>query len=76
MRRHGVHWSRPEPTSNSRSHTQASRTRTAGLKELCDLGLASTRKAVVSHDGSFINFHRRRNVHVLLDQTAPTASSK
>ncbi|WP_433233871.1 hypothetical protein ACQP2H_31860 (plasmid) [Micromonospora sp. CA-248260] len=47
----------------------ASSTRTAGIKELRDLGLVRTRKTVVSHDGSFINFHRRRNVHALVDQT-------
>lgn len=41
-------------------------TRTAGLKELRDLGLLQTRKAVVSQDGMFINFYRRRNVHTLL----------
>ncbi|WP_032723510.1 hypothetical protein, partial [Salinispora arenicola] len=54
----------------------AGSTRTAGLNELRDLGLVRTRKTVVSHDGSFINFHRRRNVHVLVDQTSPTVPSR
>lgn len=40
-------------------------TRTAGLKELRELGLIETRKAPVSHDGTFINFQRWRNVHTL-----------
>jgi hypothetical protein len=41
-------------------------TRTTGLKELRDLDLLQTRKAVVSQDGTFISFHRRRNIHTLL----------
>jgi hypothetical protein len=43
----------------------AGTTRTAGLKELREFGLMTTRKQVVSHDGTFINFQRRRNVHIL-----------
>jgi hypothetical protein len=41
-------------------------TRTAGLQELRDLGLMKTRKAEISHDGTYISFRRRRNVHTLL----------
>jgi hypothetical protein len=40
-------------------------TRTAGLQELRDLDLVETHKAPVSHDGTFISFHRLRNVHTL-----------
>ncbi|MEU8258546.1 hypothetical protein AB0C06_30250 [Micromonospora inaquosa] len=48
----------------------AATTRTSGLKELRELGLVRTRKQVVSHDGTFINFQRRRNVHMLIDPAA------
>jgi hypothetical protein len=40
-------------------------TRTVGLQQLRRLGLIETRKASVSHDGSFISFQRLRNVHTL-----------
>lgn len=40
-------------------------TRTAGLKELRELGLLQTRKAPVAQDGTFISVHRFRNVHTL-----------
>lgn len=40
-------------------------TRTAGLQELRDLGLVETHKAPVAQDGTFISFHRLRNVHTL-----------
>ncbi|MGX1615453.1 hypothetical protein ACWIF8_16390 [Micromonospora chalcea] len=41
-------------------------TRTAGLQELRSLGLLETKVRPVSHDGTFINFKRRRNAHTLL----------
>jgi hypothetical protein len=41
-------------------------TRTAGLQELRALKLLETKVRPVSHDGTFINFKRRRNAHTLL----------
>jgi hypothetical protein len=43
----------------------ADTTRTKGLQGLRELGLMRTTQAVVSQDGVYIGFQRRRNVHTL-----------
>lgn len=62
--RDGAVWFTPEVAQGRFQLAPA--TRTAGLKELRDRDLLQTRKAVVSQDGTFISFYRRRNVHTLL----------
>ena len=54
--------------------TLAHSTRTAGLQELRDLGLVTSKIAVTSEDGTYLTFQRRRNVHELnlgADSAAP-----
>lgn len=43
----------------------ASSTRSMGLQQLRQEGLISTRSEVISEDGNYISFQRRRNVHRL-----------
>lgn len=53
------------PNEADRRFRLAAATRSKGLQELRDLGLITTRKKIVSQDGSYITFQRRRNVHTV-----------